>query len=135
MADRAQNIDIIVNPAIEQGKIVLCDRHTDSTVAYQGYGRGLDIAQINKLNDLATNGKKPDLTFVFDVDIETSMKRVGNEKDRMESAGREFFNKVRNGYLEIAKSEPERVKVVDSTRSIEEVHKDVVEIVEKCCFL
>ena len=59
------------------------------------------------------------------------MKRVGDEKDRMESAGREFFNKVRNGYLEIAKSEPERVKVVDSTRSIEEVHKDVVEIVEK----
>ena len=131
LADRAQNVDVIVKPALEEGKIVLCDRHTDSTVAYQGYGRGLDLEKIHMLNNLATGGKKLDITFVFDVDIETSMKRVGDEKDRMESAGREFFNKVRNGYLEIAKSEPERVKVVDSTRSIEEVHKDVVEIVEK----
>lgn len=131
LADRAQNVDVIVKPALAEGKIVLCDRHTDSTVAYQGYGRGLDLEKIHMLNNLATGGKKPDITFVFDVDIETSMKRVGNEKDRMESAGREFFNKVRNGYLEIAKFEPERVKVVDSTRSIEEVHKDVVEIVEK----
>lgn len=131
LADRAQNVDVIVKPALAEGKIVLCDRHTDSTVAYQGYGRGLDLEKIHMLNNLATGGKKPDITFVFDVDIETSMKRVGNEKDRMESAGREFFNKVRNGYLEIAKSEPERVKVVDSTRSIEEVHKDVVGIVEK----
>ena len=87
LADRAQNIDVIVNPAIEEGKIVLCDRHTDSSVAYQGYGRGLDIEQIKTLNNLATGGKTPDLTLVFDVDIETSMKRVGNEKDRMESAG------------------------------------------------
>lgn len=130
LADRAQNIDIIVNPAIEQGKIVLCDRHTDSSVAYQGYGRGLDINQINTLNNLATNNQKPDLTLVFDVDIETSMQRVGNEKDRMESAGKDFFNRVRNGYLELAKQEPERIKVIDSTKSIEEVQKDVVEIIK-----
>ena len=128
LADRAQNIDTIINPAIEQGKIVLCDRHTDSSVAYQGYGRGLDIEQINMLNNLATGGKKPDLTYVFDVDIETSMKRVGTEKDRMESSGDEFFNKVRNGYLELAKLEPERIKVIDSTRSIEEIHRDVIKI-------
>ena len=70
LADRAQNIDIIVNPAVEEGKIVLCDRHIDSTVAYQGYGRGLNIQRINMLNDIATNGKKPDLTFVFDIDVE-----------------------------------------------------------------
>ena len=130
LADRAQNIDIIVNPAIEQGKIVLCDRHTDSSVAYQGYGRGLDINQINTLNNLATGNKKPDLTLVFDVDIETSMQRVGNEKDRMESAGKEFFNRVRNGYLELAKQEPERIKVIDSTKSISEVQKDVLEIIK-----
>lgn len=129
LADRAQNIDIIVKPAIEQGKIVLCDRHTDSSVAYQGYGRGLDIDEINRLNSLATNNLKPDLTLVFDVDIETSMQRVGSEKDRMESAGKEFFNKVRNGYLEIAKQEPNRIKVVDSTKTIEEVHRNVVEII------
>lgn len=131
LADRAQNIDIIVKPAIEQGKIVLCDRHTDSTVAYQGYGRGLDIDEINKLNNLATGGKKPDLTFVFDVDIETSMKRVGKEKDRMESSGKDFFNRVRQGYLELAKLEPNRIKVVDSTKSIEEVHQKVIEIIEQ----
>ena len=131
LADRAQNIDTIVIPAIEQGKIVLCDRHTDSTVAYQGYGRGLDVEQINMLNNLATKGLKPDLTLVFDVDVRTSMKRVGTSKDRMESAGMEFFNRVRNGYLELAKLEPERIKVVDATKSIEEVHECVVEIADR----
>lgn len=131
LADRAQNIDIIVNPAIEQGKVVLCDRHTDSSVAYQGYGRGLDINQINTLNNLATNNKKPDLTLVFDVDIETSMQRVGNEKDRMESAGKEFFNRVRKGYLELAKQEPDRIKVINSTKPINEVQQDVLQIIKK----
>ena len=130
LADRAQNIDVIVKPALEQGKIVLCDRHTDSTAAYQGYGRGLDLDEIHMLNNLATGNKKPDLTLVFDVDIETSMKRVGSEKDRMENSGNEFFNRVRNGYLELAKQEPERIKVVDATKSIEEVHKNVIKIIE-----
>lgn len=128
LADRAQNIDIIVNPAVKEGKIVLCDRHIDSTVAYQGYGRGLNIDRINMLNNLATNEKKPDLTLVFDVDVETSMKRVGKEKDRMESAGIDFHNRVRKGYLELAKQEPKRIKVLDATKSIEEIHKDVINI-------
>ncbi len=128
LADRAQHIDTIVKPAIENGYIVLCDRHTDSTVAYQGYGRGLDIERINYLNDLATDGLKPNLTFVFDVDVDTSMSRVGSQKDRMESAGIEFFNKVRQGYLEIAKKEPDRVKVIDSTLPIEDVFERVISI-------
>lgn len=131
LADRAQNIDIIVKPAVEKGEIVLCDRHIDSTVAYQGYGRGLDLNEINILNNLATGGKKPDLTLVFDVDVETSMKRVGKEKDRMESAGIDFHNRVRNGYLELAKQEPTRIKVLDATKTIKEIHEKVVEIVEK----
>lgn len=131
LADRAQNIDIIVKPAVKQGEIVLCDRHIDSTVAYQGYGRGLDINEINMLNNLATGGKKPDLTLVFDVDVETSMKRVGKEKDRMESAGIDFHNRVRNGYLELAKQEPTRIKVLDATKTIEEIHEKVIEIIEK----
>lgn len=131
LADRAQNIDIIVNPAVKAGKIVLCDRHIDSTVAYQGYGRGLDIERINMLNNLATNGKKPDLTFVFDVDVETSMKRVGKEKDRMESAGIDFHNRVRQGYLELAKQEPNRIKVIDATKSIEEIHDEIINILKK----
>ena len=129
LADRAQHIATIVKPAIEAGKIVLCDRHTDSTVAYQGYGRGLDLDRINYLNSVAVNGVKPDLTIVFDVDIETSMKRVGDEKDRMESGGDAFFNRVRNGYLEIAKQEPERVKVIDASQSIEQVFEDVLKLI------
>ena len=128
LADRAQHIDTIVKPAIEDGFIVLCDRHTDSTVAYQGYGRGLDIERINYLNNLATDGLKPDLTFVYDVDIETSMSRVGNTKDRMESAGNDFFNKVRHGYLEIAQKEPDRVKVINATLPIDKVFEETLAI-------
>ena len=126
LADRAQHIDCIIKPALEQGKIVLCDRHTDSTLAYQGYGRGLDLSEIKYLNKLATGDIKPDLTLVFDVDVETSQSRIGTQKDRMESAGIEFFERVRQGFLEIAKSEPERVKVIDSTQTIEEIHKQVI---------
>ena len=131
LADRAQHVDCIIKPALEKGIIVLCDRHTDSTVAYQGYGRGLDLEQIYKLNEIATNGLKPDLTIVLDVDVETSQKRVGAEKDRMESAGIEFFERVRKGFLEIAKLEPERVKVVDSTQTIEEIHKQILELIQR----
>lgn len=128
LADRAQHIDMIVKPALDEGKIVLCDRHTDSTIAYQGYGRGEDIESIKAFNDVATGGLKPDLTLLFDVDSETSMKRVGKDKDRMESAGIEFQKRVRAGYLEIAKEEPERVKVLDSRKSIEELHQEVLGI-------
>ena len=129
LADRAQHIDCIIKPALKEGTIVLCDRHIDSTVAYQVYGRGLDIEQIRHLNNIATNGIKPDITIVLDVDVKTSQNRVGTEKDRMESAGVEFFERVRNGFLEIAKQEPERVKVVDSTQTITEIHKEILELI------
>ena len=81
---------------------------------------------------MAVNGRYPDLTIVFDIDVETSMSRVGDNKDRMESAGIEFFNRVRNGYLEIAKNEPKRVKIVDSARSVDEIHNDVIKLFEEC---
>lgn len=136
LADRAQHIDTIVAPAVNTGKIVLCDRHIDSTVAYQGYGRGQDIERINKLNMIATSGKKPDLTIVFDIDAETSLARVGSTKDRMESSGIEFFNRVRDGYLKIAAQETARVKVLDATKSIDEVQQDVIELINsKLCAL
>ncbi len=131
LADRAQNIDTIIKPAINSGKIVLCDRHTDSSVAYQGYGREQNIDNINMLNELAVNGVHPDLTIVFDIDTETSMARVGAEKDRLESAGIEFHKRVRNGYLEIAKKNPQRIKVVDASQTIEDVQRDVIKIVEE----
>lgn len=129
LADRAQNVDKIIKPAIEKGAIVLCDRHTDSTLAYQGYGRGVDLAQAKMLNKLATSGLVPDLTFVFDVDVETSMSRVGNTKDRIESAGKDFHEKVRNGYLQIAKEEHDRVKVINSNDSIENIFEQVKSII------
>lgn len=125
LADRAQHIDTLVRPAMAAGKIVLCDRHTDSTVAYQGYGRGVDLNQIKMLNDIATSGLKPDLTFVFDIDIETSAERVGKNKDRMESAGLEFHQKVRDGYLKITEAEPQRAMLINSKDSIENIFEQV----------
>ena len=130
LADRAQHIDTIIKPAVERGEIVLCDRHTDSTVAYQGYGRGVNLEQIKMLNNIATSGMKPDLTFVFDIDVDTSMSRVGKEKDRMESAGVEFFKRVRDGYLDIAKQESDRVKLLDGSDKIEDIHSEIIKIIE-----
>ena len=127
LADRSQHIDTIIKPAIDKGTIVLCDRHTDSTVAYQGYGRGLNLHQIISLNEIATNGIKPDLTFVFDIPVSTSLERIGKTKDRMESAGIEFFEKVRIGYLEISKEDPVRVKVLDGTNDINSIHDKVIQ--------
>ena len=104
LADRAQHINKFILPNLKEGKIVLCDRHTDSTLAYQGYGRGQSLDEIILLNNIAINNVKPDLTLLYDVDIETSNARVGKEKDRMESAGSVFLEKVRLGYLTIAKN-------------------------------
>lgn len=131
LADRSQHIDNLIKPSINQGKIVLCDRHTDSTVAYQGYGRGQDLERIRLLNEIAVDNVVPDLTFVFDIDVETSMSRVGNEKDRMESAGVEFHNRVRDGYLKIASENTRRIRVLNSARCIEDINKEVVQIMDK----
>ena len=128
LADRAQNVDVIVKRNIDLGRIVISDRHTDSSLAYQGYGRELDVDRIDMLNNIATSGLKPDLTYVFDIDAETSMQRVGKEKDRMESAGKEFFERVRQGYLKIAQKEPNRVKVINAVDSIDNIHKQVVDL-------
>jgi len=131
LADRAQNIEHNIKPAVTQGKIIICDRHTDSTIAYQGYGRGKNIEQLQYLNNLATESMKPDITFVYDVSTEIAQTRVGSEKDRMESAGIEFHKKVRQGYLEIAKKEPNRVKVINANNSIEQVFEDTKKILDE----
>lgn len=131
LADRAQHAQMIIKPALEDKKIVLCDRYTDSTVAYQGYGREGDIEQINILNKIATKGLKSDLTILFDVESEIAQSRLGKTKDRLESQGMEFHKKVRKGYLELAKQDPKRIKVVDANRTIDEVWQDVQKIVEE----
>ena len=131
LADRAQHVCKLIKPAIEQGKVVLCDRHTDSSVAYQGYGRGENIEQIKNFNNIATQGLIPDLTLVFDVSEDIAQKRLGKEKDRMESAGRNFHKRVREGYLEIAKQEPQRVRVIDANLPIEDVFEQVKKIINE----
>ena len=131
LADRAQHFEEIITKNINEGKIVLCDRCIDSTVAYQGYGRNGDIEQINLLNHIATKGRKPDLTIVFDIDIETAQKRVGLTKDRMEKENLEFHQRVRQGYLELAKKHPTRIKVINANQKIEEVFSDLEKIIKE----
>lgn len=131
LADRAQHIDTIIKTAVTEGKIVLCDRHTDSTVAYQGYGRGEDIEKLKYLNNLATGEFVPDLTLIYDVDIETTLKRRGNDRDRMEQAGKDFQIKVQNGYKKIAENEPDRVKIIDAKPDIDTVFEQTKKTVEQ----
>ena len=129
LADRAQHIEYKIKPALEEGKIVLCDRHTDSTLAYQGYGRNQDIETIQGLNKIAVNSILPDLTIVFDVESETAQKRLTGEKDRLEAEGIEFHKKLRAGYLDIAKKNPKRVKIVNANQGIEQVFNDTIKII------
>jgi dTMP kinase len=129
LADRAQHVETFIKPALKQGKIVLCDRHTDSTIAYQGYGRGQDIKLLKDLNKIAVNGLTPDITLLFDVSTQTAQQRVGNEKDRMESIGIEFHQKVRNGYLSLQKENPNRIKLINANNSIENVFNDTKNII------
>lgn len=138
-ADRAQHVREVVLPNLEAGTLVLSDRFYDATVAYQGYGRGFDLSLIKQLNDLATGGLKPDLTLLFDVDVKTGMERthwrgsdaetVSEEAqaDRLDLEPGDFHETVRLAYLELAKAEPERFRVINATGSIETVRPIVLE--------
>ncbi len=128
LADRAQHIEEKIMPALGENKIVLCDRYVDSTLAYQGYARGLDKDEILKLNNIVAQSLMPDLTIVFDVDTEVAEKRVGDEKDRLESEAKDFHKKVRLGYLDLATKYPERIRVVNANNDIETVYSDVLDI-------
>lgn len=129
LAARAQHIRQVVEPALESGKIVICDRFSDSTLAYQGYGRGLDIEKIRIMNDFATGGIKPDLTVLLDVPTEVGLLRQVH-KDRMGAESVRFHEKVRQGFLEIADEEPERFVVIDATDDLDAVHRRLVEVVK-----
>lgn len=131
LADRANHIEMFIEPNLNEGKVVLCDRHTDSTIAYQGYGRGQDIKLLKDLNAIATDKVKPDLTLLYDVSTEIAMQRVGSEKDRMESAGIEFHKKVRNGYLELQKENPNRIKLINADKTVEEVFEASKKVIDK----
>jgi dTMP kinase len=133
MAARAQIIKEKILPALKQGKIVVCDRFTDATLAYQGYAGGMDLGIINKLADIATKGIKPDITFLLDIDAKSGLLRAGRSKDRMERKSILYHNKVRNGYLSIAEKEPKRVKVFSSTGEISFTQEEIRKVVLKIC--
>jgi dTMP kinase len=126
-ASRAQLVAEVIKPALQDNELVICDRFYDSTTAYQGYGRGIDREAISRINMLATQGTNPDLTFVIDIPVEELERRkmtAGNALDRMESSGREFYERVRAGYREMATTS-QRIVVLDGTRSIQEIHDDI----------
>lgn len=138
-ADRAQHVNFLIKPALEEGRIVISDRYADATAAYQGAGRGFDEKIIKQVIKLATGGLKPDLTLFFDIPIEKAIlrahSRTDNEtvknKNRMDSETTDFYERVRQAYLKIAEKESKRFKIIDAGGSIEEVHQKVSEIVGK----
>jgi len=124
-AARADIVQKQIQPLIERGTIVLCDRFYDSTTAYQGYGRKLDVRMVKTLHRVAVGKIVPDLTLVFDLDVSAAFDRLGKDLDRLESQSRAFFRRVRAGFLEIARKEKKRVKVIDATLPIAEVFEIV----------
>jgi len=132
LADRAEHVQHIILPALKENKIVICDRFFDSTVAYQGFGRGLEVRSILEINDWATDKLKPDLTFILDLPVEAGLQRLKNGfLDRLEKEKIEFHQKVREGFLAIAKKEPERIKIIDALLPITLIHRQVKDIVVK----
>ena len=128
LAARAQHVEMVVRPALEAGKTVICDRYADSTMAYQGYARGLDLEMVRTLNSFATRGLVPDLTLILDLLPEVGMARQ-TELTRFEKESPEFHQKVRAGFLELAKREPERIRVIDASGSVEQVRARILEVV------
>jgi dTMP kinase len=133
-ADRAQHVRTYLSPALAAGQVVMSDRYADATVAYQGAGRGFDPKLIGEIVELATAGLKPDLTLLFDLSVEDSVVRTrrrvaAKNTDRLDGETAEFHARVREAYLEIAKAEPERVRVIDARGSIEQTHRKVTNIV------
>ncbi len=132
-ASRAQHVKEVILPAINEGKIVICDRFVDSSMVYQGRGRGLGYAAIKSINDFATSYLTPDLTILFDIDPQMSLQRIniGDEGDRLEREKIEFHVTVHAAYMELAKMYPERIKVIKANRGIEEIREDVGLLLEK----
>jgi dTMP kinase len=137
-ASRAQLVGQVVRPALAQGAIVLSDRYADSTIAYQGYGRGLDLSVLRRITDFATGGLAPDLTIYLDLPVEQGLERKrqalsqrSGEWNRLDQEDVEFHQRVRQGYLELAAAEPERWLLVDARPSVAEIQRKIREAVER----
>ncbi|MDH4222877.1 MAG: dTMP kinase [candidate division Zixibacteria bacterium] len=134
IASRAQLVSKVILPALKQGKMVICDRFYDSTLAYQGYGRGLEKKTIEYLNKISVSDLKPDLTILIDIPISIFLERMrknNRKKDRIEKEKTGFYKKVRDGYIRIARKESTRFKIVDGSREIEEVWLKVRDTVDR----
>lgn len=141
LADRAQHVQEVIQPALKGERLVLCDRFTDSTLAYQGYGRGVDLDMLRRLNQIASYGIAPDVTFLLDCPVEVGLSRASHRvvgrrsgkrrEDRFEREKVEFHEKVRRGFLKLARAEPERFYLLDASRSIQEVHEEIRRIVDR----
>ncbi|MGZ4152072.1 MAG: dTMP kinase, partial [Actinomycetota bacterium] len=130
-ASRAQHVATVIRPALSEGKIVICDRYIDSSVAYQGWARGLGEQDVLTLNVWATQGLFPDLVLLLHLEPEAGLLRSLEEPDRIEMESGEFHAKVANAYLHIAEEHPERFVVVDADRPPEQVHESVIEAIER----
>ncbi len=134
-ADRAQHVELLIKPALEQGRIVISDRYADATAAYQGAGRGFDETTVASILKFATGGLTPDLTLFFDISVEKALERLrsrdseGGSRNRMDSETAEFYSNVRLAYLKIAEREPQRFRVIDANGSVEAIHKEVAAVV------
>ncbi|PKN32716.1 MAG: dTMP kinase [Deltaproteobacteria bacterium HGW-Deltaproteobacteria-19] len=132
-AARSQHVQALILPALREGRWVLCDRFSDATIAYQGFGRGLDVAFVRNVNTFAGGGLVPRLTILVDLPVETGLGRAldraarqsGPAEDRFEHEEMAFHRRVRSGYIEMARREPDRFRVVDGDRSIQEIHREV----------
>ena len=136
LADRSHHVQEVIQPALKGGKLVLCDRFTDSTLAYQGFGRGVDFDLLRRLNQLASEGITPDLTFLLDCPVDVGLFRtthriVERREDRFEREKVEFHEKVRKGFLELAREEPNRIYVLDASRAIHQVHEEIRRVVDQ----
>lgn len=127
-ASRAQHVNQLIKPAMAEGKIVLCDRYADSTIAYQGYGHQRDLNTIEQIIAYATSNLKPDLTILLDLEVELGLKRRSGDSDnwnRLDAKEVAFHKRVRAGYLKMSKAEPERWLIIDASRPKEEVFNEV----------
>ena len=131
LAARAQLVEQLIKPALQDGKIILCDRYGDSTLAYQGYGHGLDLEKLRQMLDFATDHLKPDLTILLDLDVKLGLmrKKAEDEWNRLDAYEVLFHERVREGYLNLAREEPNRWRIVDASQGIDAVQEYLLRII------
>ncbi|MBU1006794.1 MAG: dTMP kinase [Candidatus Omnitrophica bacterium] len=133
MAARAEIVKREILPALKKRKIVVCDRFQDATLAYQGYAGGIDVNVIKKIGKIATLGVSPDITFLLDIDVKKGLRRAGKNRDRIERRPLRYHEAVRKGYLDIARKEPRRVKIMHAVGDLDETQRKIRDVVLKLC--